>query len=299
MNAWQGKTNAVVQTYVRSSWTPAVVVARLEGIWNAGSVPALSFDLQVTNPQVLAGEIDTNLEAVAAAVKVWLSGSDGQYGTADDKRAYFRPAWEANGNWYRWGPCHHAGGTGTIADYKAMWRHLHRTFAAAGIERTRMAWIYSVNADDTVAACTAEALYPGDDYVDWTGIDGYTGASAKSAMDVFQPMALRLRDLAPTKPLSINEWGSDTRVSGGKSAFIDAQFAAAKALGVRMNLIFNVDKERDWAMFGGAGGDETFTFGGRTHNAWSAYRRNVADPVVIGADAANLRLLTDAQFLGR
>jgi mannan endo-1,4-beta-mannosidase len=300
MNAWQGKPNAVAQLYVRSTWTPAAVIPALEAIWSGGSVPSVSYDLQVTNVQVVAGQIDPNLEAVAAAVRTWLAGADGDYGTPDDKRAYFRPAWEANGNWYRWSPCYYAGGTGTAADYRAMWRHLHGKFRSIGIDSSRLAWIYSVNSADKVATCSAEALYPGDAYVDWTGIDGYTHSSAARALDVFEPMALRLGALAPTKPLSINEWGSDsTSVMGGKSAWIDAQFGAAHQLGARMNVVFNIDKERDWAVFGGSGGDETFTFAGRTHTAWSAYRRNVADPRIVGADPANPRLLTDAQFQGQ
>ena len=299
MNAWQRKTNAVVQTYVRSTWTPAYVTEQMTAIWNGGSVPAVSYDLQVTNPQVLAGAIDPQVDALAAGIKGWLAGPDGTYGNGDDRRAYFRPAWEGNGNWYRWSPCYYGGGTGSIDEYKAMWRHLYAKFGAAGIDRSRLAWIYSVNATDKVATCSAEALYPGDAYVDWTGIDGYTFTSTTSALGVFQPMALRLRALSPTKPLSINEWGSDTQTTIGKSAWIDAQFAAAHALGVRMNLSFNIDKERDWAVYGGGAGDETFASGGSTVNAWGAYRRNVGDARVVGADATNPRLLTDALFLGR
>jgi hypothetical protein len=298
LNAWQGKTNAVVQTYLRSTWTPQVVTDQLNAIWNGGSVPSVSYDLQSTNPEILAGVGDANLSAVAAAFKTWLAGPDGVYGNGDDRRAYFRPAWEANGNWYRWGPCYYAGGVGTIDDYKAVWRKLHSVFSGLGIERTRLAWIYSVNATDKVAACSAEALYPGDAYVDWTGVDGYTSSSTKSALDVFEPMVLRLRAMAPGKPVSINEWGADSLTSVGKSAWIDAEFAVAHTLGIRMNVVFNIDKERDWAVLGGGAGDETFTFGGRTMLAWGAYRRNVGDARVVGADGGNVRLLSDGQFLG-
>jgi beta-mannanase len=297
--AWQGKTNAVAQTYVRSTWTPAAVIPAVDGIWNRGSVPSISYDLQVSNLAVAAGEIDANLDAVAAAMKTWLAGPDGVYANGDDRRAYFRPAWEGNGNWYRWAPCYYAGGAGTAADYQAMWRHLHDHFTAAGIDSGHLAWIFSVNSADKVAACTAESLYPGDAYVDWTGIDGYTGGTASTPSSVFTTMAGRLRTLAPSKPLSIDEWGADSLVSAGKSAWIDAFFTLARSLDVRMNLVFDIDKEKDWAVFGGGNGDTTFVFGGATYRTWDSYRRNVANSAVIGSDRGNPRLLTDAQFLGR
>jgi len=297
--AWQGKTNAVVQTYVRSTWTPAAVIPLLDTVWKGGSVPSVSYDLQVPNLSVVAGDIDANLDAVAGSMKTWLAGPDGAYGNGDDRRAYFRPAWEGNGNWYRWSPCYYLGGGGTPADYQAMWRHLHDHFAAAGIDSTHLAWIFSVNSIDKVSACTAESLYPGDPYVDWTGIDGYTGGIANSPSVVFSTMAGRLRTLAASKPLSVDEWGVDSLTSTGKSAWIDSYFALAKSLDIRMNLVFNLDKEKDWAVFGGGYGDTSFLYGGFTYRTWDAYRRNVASAAVVGSDTTNPRLLTDAQFLGR
>lgn len=297
-DAWQGKTSAVVQLYVRSTWTPSYVVAQLDAIWSRGSVPLVSYDLQVSNRSVIGGEIDGRVDALASGLRQWLSGPDGTYGTADDRRAYFRPAWEMNGNWYRWSPCYYAGGGGTAAEYRAMWRHLHARFAATGVTNTRLAWIFSVNALDKVSACAPETMYPGDAYVDWTGIDGYTYTSSKSPREVFEPMANRLRRLAPGKPLSINEWGADHGTAVGKPAWIDNYFATVHALDVRMSVVFNIDKERDWAVFGGGRGDEEFTHGGATFRGYRSYRTNVADDRIAGSQRSNPRLITDSQFLG-
>lgn len=297
MNAWQGKTNAVGLVFIRSDWGPVKVIAALDEVWQTGSVPILSYDLQVTNRAVVDGAIDRTVDAVAAGMKGWLAGPDSVYGNGDDRRAYLRPAWEMNGNWYRWSPCNAAGST--VEEFKAMWRHLHGRFATAGIDNTHLAWIYSANVGDWSAACTAEALYPGDSFVDWTGVDGYTFTSTKSAYGVFAPMIERLRALAPSKPISINEWGADSLTSVGKSTWITGFFLVAHYFDVRMSVVFNKDKERDWAVFGGGNGDGAFDHGGVSFKAWNTYRAGVADERVIGADATNPRRITDAQFLGQ
>jgi hypothetical protein len=63
----------------------------------------------------------------------------------------------------------------TTADYVAAWRRYHNRFAEAGV--TNVSWGFVVKAtsldpNDGLYA-NATAMYPGDDYVDWIGVDSY------------------------------------------------------------------------------------------------------------------------------
>ena len=297
MRSWQGKTNAVALIFRKTSVPAADLVAKMTAVWNAGSVPAYSVELVDSNASIAAGNVDAQIDGVARAIKLWLAGPDLRYGSGDDRRAYIRLAWEANGSWYRWSPCASAGGT--ASDYRAMWHRYHDRYAALGVGSDRLAWIFSVNQSDTSTKCRAESLYPGDAYVDWTGVDGYTWSLANGPSAVFGPMTARLRAVAPSRPVSVNEAGAASATSGGKSAYITRYFEWLRDNDIRMALWFNVDKERDWAVFGGALGDEVFRSGTSVFTAWKAYRQGVSNNRIVGSDRSNPRLLTDAQFLGR
>ena len=68
----------------------------------------------------------------------------------------------------------------TAAEYVAAWKHVHAIFVRNGATNVR--WVWNPN---TMGATTAAtylplywSLYPGDEYVDWLGLDIYnTGPS--------------------------------------------------------------------------------------------------------------------------
>ncbi|MEN3271979.1 MAG: mannan endo,4-beta-mannosidase [Actinomycetota bacterium] len=300
LRTWQGgKTDAVALFFRKADYPATGVVSALSSLWKSGRVPMYSVEMTSSNAAVAKGLLDLKLDATASAIRSWLAGPDHRYGNADDRRAYIRPAWEPNGNWYGWSPCSLGGGTAD--DYKAMWRHVHDRYDRAGIDSAHLAWVFSVNQADWADRCKAEALYPGDAYVDWTGIDGYTRSINATPASVFAPMVARLRAMAPKKPVSVNEAGAATAALIGKSAYITAYFDWLAANDIRMAIWFNLDRattRQNWAVFGGSSGDETFTDGLKTYRAWRAYRVGIASTTIVGSDAANPRLLTDAQFLG-
>src|SRR4051794_20486250 len=57
------------------------------------------------------------------------------------------------------------------ATYIAAWRHIHDIFVARGA--TNVVWAWCPNNEDDPGSPPAMNYYPGDQYVDWTGIDGY------------------------------------------------------------------------------------------------------------------------------
>lgn len=57
------------------------------------------------------------------------------------------------------------------AKYVALWRYVHRIFKAQGA--TNIAWVWSVGDEKNKWTDYAKPYYPGDDYVDWIGLNGY------------------------------------------------------------------------------------------------------------------------------
>ncbi|WP_323747406.1 glycoside hydrolase family 26 protein [Catenulispora rubra] len=135
------------------------------------------------------------------------------------------------------------------AKFIAAWRHIHDIFTAAGA--TNVVWAWCPNVTDSSGAPAAMDYYPGDDYVDWTGVDGYNwGTSAagftwQSFNDVFATIYPQLA--AKGKPIIIGEMASD-EVGGSKAQWIDDIVPTLKNNypQIKAFVWFDIDKERHW-----------------------------------------------------
>jgi hypothetical protein len=135
--------------------------------------------------------------------------------------------------------------------YVAAYRHLHDLFAAH--DGGNVVWVWAPNNVDSADAPPALDYYPGDDYVDWTGIDGYNwgtsrpGFAWQSFEEVFAPMYAHLATLG--KPVLIGETASDDR-GGDKAAWIDEIVPTLRDdfPDIRAVVWFDVKKERDWRL---------------------------------------------------
>jgi mannan endo-1,4-beta-mannosidase len=110
-------------------------------------------------------------------------------------------AHEMNGNWYPWG---HS--KATPKDFVSAWRHIHQIFARVGA--TNVIWAWTPNVINPVPSVKLKPYYPGDDYVDWLGIDGYfTSKGAHTYKTLFGPTMKAMRAFS-TKPFLIVETGA-------------------------------------------------------------------------------------------
>ena len=128
---------------------------------------------------------------------------------------------EMNGTWYPYSPGQDGN---TPADFVAMWKHVHDVFASVGA--TNVTWVWCPNiverlADGTTTPIPLDQLYPGDAYVDWTGLNGYNwgGSDWESFSEVFRRSYAALLKLAPSKPIMIGEVASAEQ-GGSKAAWI-------------------------------------------------------------------------------
>jgi beta-mannanase len=174
---------------------------------------------------------------------------------------------EMNGNWYPWaGYINGAAGTDGGAEggaddggvpsagpakYVAAWRHVHDIFVQEGA--TNVLWVWCPNDNDVPDAPWNHwtNYYPGDDYVDWVGIDAYNWGTSSSCC-IWQSFTTLLtgspyQDYSATKPIMLPETAS-AEVGGSKAAWITAMHQALKTefSGIRAVVWFDINKETDW-----------------------------------------------------
>jgi mannan endo-1,4-beta-mannosidase len=111
---------------------------------------------------------------------------------------------EMNGNWYDWGTAPGDVATSTPADYIAAYRHIWNLFHTLGVHN--VTWLWGPNVSYTGSTPLA-SLYPGDQYVDWVGLDGYFSTPAATFASLFAPSIAELRAFTH-KPLLIAESGT-------------------------------------------------------------------------------------------
>ncbi len=182
---------------------------------NHGSIPFVTWASApatgaFTNAAIAAGAQDAYLRRWARAAKRW------------GHPFFLRFDWEMNGSWFGWG----VGPNGnTAADYVAMWRHVHRVFESVGA--TNVTWVWCPNVDLDHLAPLA-SLYPGDEYVDWVGLDGYNWgtnpAGHNGGWETFEQVYRSTYDtivkwIAPGKPVIVSEVGSSEH-GGSKAGWI-------------------------------------------------------------------------------
>ena len=131
---------------------------------------------------------------------------------------YFRFAWEMNVYSISWSTIK----TGDIPkDYISAWQRIHKIFRQEGAKN--ITWVFSPNIN-TPDSIPYNELYPGDEYVDWIGLDGYNWGDTQSwsiweSFDqVFNKSYTEITTLAPTKPLMIAEINS-TNIGGNKASW--------------------------------------------------------------------------------
>jgi len=172
---------------------------------------------------------------------------------------------EMNGNWYPWAPA--LNGQDASLYVKA-YQHVHDLFVAQGA--TKVQWIWCIN-NDSVPNETwnaPAALYPGDAYVDWMGLDGYnwgTGVSYgswRSFSNLFSSAYDKVQAIAPAKPIIIAEFAS--AVTGGdKAAWIQDLFQTLPVTFPKVKAFtwFDVQKEQDWRIHSSDAAFQAFALG--------------------------------------
>jgi hypothetical protein len=140
---------------------------------------------------------------------------------------FMRPIHEMNGNWFWWGTAFEDPSgkhPNTNESHRAAWRSIHSTFEERCGDQIQ--WVWAVNHFSTGGTSWLDT-YPGAEYVDYVGIDGYNwGANAdwgwQSFHTVFREPYCAVTQ-ATDKPILIAEIGS-TEKGGDKAAWVKDAF---------------------------------------------------------------------------
>jgi hypothetical protein len=224
------------------NWTSGTTKSDLD----AGRIPLVNWEPDgIDFNKIVDGSLDATINARATGAK------------ALGRPFFLDFAAESNGD--------EAWSGNNAALYVSAYRHIHDRFVAAGATNVVWAWCPNVTDTDGTNKTTMD-YYPGDDYVDWTGVDGYNwgGGDWQTFAQVFARIYPLLA--AKGKPILVGETSCSAK-GGDKAAWIDAivpTLTSSYPL-IKGVVWFDINKEEDWRIDSSA---ETL----------AAFKRLAADP---------------------
>jgi Glycosyl hydrolase family 26 len=178
--------------------------AKMDATSARGAIPLVTMGLEgATLEEVVNGKQDAAIRGWAQAAKAW------------GHPFLFAPWWEMNGAWYPWG---------RSPQYVPAWRHFHDLVVQEGA--TNVTWTWLVNSIWSDPESDPTPYYPGDAYVDWTGLDSYNWGRNLAQPDrwidpdqTLSPTLKIIEEVAPAKPVAIVEDAS-SELGGNKTDWI-------------------------------------------------------------------------------
>jgi mannan endo-1,4-beta-mannosidase len=204
--------------------------------WSSQSIPSSLNEPDFQLADVIAGTYDSFIREFAEDARDW------------GHPFFLRFNWEMNGTWFPWSEGVNGNQPG---EFVAAWRHVHDIFSSVGADN--VSWVWCPNVDPAHKLGDLASNYPGAEYVDWTGLDGYNWGPVKGGWTSFSKLYdttyHEITDtIAPGKPLMIGEMGS-TENGGSKASWISEALAEIPTAfpNIRAMLWFDTfDDGMDW-----------------------------------------------------
>jgi beta-mannanase len=222
-------------------WNNFPQKAVLNEIFSSDCIPVITWEPWHTNDEagieydsLLKGDYDEYLNEFAKAMKI------------PDKAVYLRFAHEMNGNWYPW-----SGSKIGAQKYIDLYRYVKDFFDKKGVGNIK--WIFSINSEDVPSTKSNYFMnyYPGDEYVDCIGLDGYNWGNTKSwskwisFKEIFKKSYNKITK-SLDKAVVITEFGCADK-GGDKSIWIKEAMRDIKNwTNIKGFILFNVNKEARW-----------------------------------------------------
>ena len=198
--------------------------------------------------EVLAGNYDDYIDRYAGEAK--------RFG----RRVLIRFMHEFNGNWYVWSGNKNGGADGGAEKVVAVWKYVVDRFNQVGADNVKWLWVpHGPSIDLNTESWNDVANYwPGDEYVDWIGLDAYNfypkdpwgnGRPFRDFDNCFRELYGACAMLGD-QPMMIAEFGTGEFEHEGQSKadWITDTFQKIKAEYPRIRIFtwFNINKELDW-----------------------------------------------------
>lgn len=167
---------------------------------------------------------------------------------AADAKAYggeviIIPFSEMNGNWFGWGG---VVGTNTADKHIKAFRYLKNYFK--DIPNVKFGWAPNADSVPDTTANQLEKYYPGDDYVDYVGVDGFNFSGPWMTFDqVFSKPLAKLKTY--NKPIFIFSFASAEGANKANWITDALTVQIPKHPEIKAWVWFNERKERDWRVW--------------------------------------------------
>lgn len=205
--AWNGPSTAPAQQNLLefvSQPTAFPSADVLDRVYNRGAVPLLMWQPNLRDGETLQTILNGRYDDYIAR---WARAA-----AADGRPMIIRFAQEMNGWWFPWGVTKPGN---SPEDFIAVWRKVWNAFRGpngAGATNVKFMWAPMAK-NSSLASFTS--VYPGNEYVQIIGLDGYNYYDFRSAKGTWRPIRqifeASLDEIAlrwPTKPVVIAEVGS-------------------------------------------------------------------------------------------
>jgi mannan endo-1,4-beta-mannosidase len=237
-----------------SGWAEPFQTSYAETIRKHGVIPFVQIDPTLASvAAIAAGDYDIYLRTYA-----------------DSVRGFGHPVvigfgHEMNANWYSWGYGHVPPATVVVA-----WQHIVTLFRAQGADN--VTWLWTLQADETGKTGPVQDWWPGSNYVNWVGIDGYYYTPSDTFANVFGKTIDQVREFTD-EPVLLSE--TAVGPSAGQALKIPDLFAGMhkyKTLGL---VWFDKDQDdgilhQDWRIEGDPAAEFPFRLGVRDDLAQSS-----------------------------
>ena len=232
----------------------------LENVHRLGALPCITWEpmhytggreIMIPASRIIEGGYDLYIRHFAQEAARW------------GKPLFLRFGHEMNIERYHWGTAKKDYGAESPGLYVRMFRHVADIFREEGA--ANVLFVFCPNAesvpntsyDPSAGWNLATAYYPGDEYVDVLGMDGYNWGTSRTVARhgwkssflsferIFGKLHRDLRSLSPDKPILVFETAS-VAMGGDKSAWI--REAVRTALDWQLSGLtwFQANKELDW-----------------------------------------------------
>lgn len=202
-----------ITSYYTSSFTQSFPMSFAEQAAAQGTKVLVQWQPRgTTNKAIAAGQEDAAITAMATAIKQLNYQVIISYGQ------------EMNGDWYPWG---NVSGN-TAAEYVAAYQHIWNLFQKEAVHNVTWLWDPNIIYEGSPSL---KSWYPGDQYVNWVGLDGYFGYPTDTFNTVFGPSLAELRTFT-YKPLLIAETGVAGATGPTQLNSIFAGASLAGAIGI-------------------------------------------------------------------
>jgi mannan endo-1,4-beta-mannosidase len=206
-----GKAPSAIEWY--AGWDQAFQPAAVVSSWELGALPIITWESMPSNDPLTPGQsrADDPTYSLANIINGNFDAYIQSYAEAITQLGLpvvIRFDQEMNGTWYPWSERANGNSAGQFVQ---MWRHVWNIFQQVGANND-VIWLWCPNRVDRLSghAPTLSEVYPGDQYVDWMGLDAYYRyvGDPTTFNFTFGKTLAQLNAINATKPIFLAEVGA-------------------------------------------------------------------------------------------